>query len=118
MKSKDKLAGYKQTLAELILMSPLLVFMATLFYSSLPESVTGSERPVLNHPISSSSGLDMVMQGKSSMEITSDYQIKRRTEWNRRNYEFIICDRNKDRMLNSEEAAMYHSLPIFNYRFR
>ncbi|MDO8741203.1 MAG: hypothetical protein Q7J54_06555 [Candidatus Woesearchaeota archaeon] len=77
-----------------------------------------SRKPELNRPVYSSYGMDIVMNGKSSREVLSDWQVERAREWNSRNNEFMRCDRNKDGMLTGEEETEYRSLPIFNYRFR
>lgn len=69
-------------------------------------------------PVYSSEGLASVMQGTSSWESLSNWQVKRKEEWNRRNYEFLRCDMDKDGMLTGEEVKEYCSLPIFNYSFR
>ena len=79
---------------------------------------TESKKPAQNRPVYSSHGMDMVMRGASSWEVLSDWQVKRAEEWNRRNYEFLRCDRNKDGILTGEEETEYRSLPIFNYGFR
>lgn len=77
-----------------------------------------SKKPVLNRAVYSSHGMDIVMTGASSHEILSDWQLERAGEWNKRNYEFLRCDKNKDGMLTGEEETEYRALPIFNYRFR
>jgi hypothetical protein len=78
---------------------------------------TESERSVPTRSVYSSHGMDIVMSGASSWEILSDWQLGRKGEWNKRNYEFRTSDRNKDGVLTGEETE-YNSLPIFNYRFR
>lgn len=76
----------------------------------------------IRKPISvySSHGLDSIMSGGSSWgdEVLEDWQVARNGEWITRNRNFANCDKNKNGMLEEDEAREYLRTTPMEARFR